>query len=58
MISAVFYSILNLEKDWQLRIVGPDDGYLPKLNKLIRDFNLKRVKIINPKYGDQKNLEY
>lgn len=45
-------------QDWQLRIVGPDDGYLPKLKKLIRDFNLKRVKIINPKYGDQKNLEY
>lgn len=45
--------------DWQLSIVGPDDGgYLNQVMKLSADLALKRVEFKGPKFGVQKWQAY
>lgn len=40
--------------DWQLRIVGNDDGYLRTCNALITELSLQRVSMQGPLYGNEK----
>jgi glycosyltransferase involved in cell wall biosynthesis len=45
--------------DWQLRIVGPDDGgCLPELQALANSLGLQRVRFIKPADGEERLLEY
>jgi glycosyltransferase involved in cell wall biosynthesis len=42
-------------KDWDLRIVGPDnDGYLHRMKQLAADLGLQRVRFDGPLHGDAK----
>jgi glycosyltransferase involved in cell wall biosynthesis len=45
--------------DWQLRLVGPDDGgHLVQMQRLAHDLELPRVAFAGPRYGTEKNAEY
>jgi glycosyltransferase involved in cell wall biosynthesis len=49
----------NRFKKWDLDIVGVGDKtYVDSLRNLIKSKNLQRVKIISPKYGEEKNKIY
>jgi glycosyltransferase involved in cell wall biosynthesis len=41
--------------DWDLVIAGPDDGELPALQRLARDFGLERVEFQGPCYGEKRD---
>lgn len=46
-------------KNWDLDIIGLGDiTYTNKLETIIENLQLKRVKIINPVYGNEKNIMY
>jgi glycosyltransferase involved in cell wall biosynthesis len=46
-------------EDWQLRIVGPDDGgCLPELEALAQSLGLRRVHFAKPVDGEERLLEY
>jgi glycosyltransferase involved in cell wall biosynthesis len=45
--------------DWDLQIVGPDDGgYLPRLKTLATEMRLRRVEFSGPRYGEEKWRAY
>jgi glycosyltransferase involved in cell wall biosynthesis len=44
--------------EWDLRIAGPDDGCLPRMQALARRLNLKRVEFCGPLYGEAKLAAY
>jgi glycosyltransferase involved in cell wall biosynthesis len=45
--------------DWQLRIVGPDNGgYLSQMQRMVVDLRLKRIEFCGALYGEQKWTAY
>lgn len=40
--------------EWDLRIAGPDDGCLSRMQTLAKKLNLKRVEFCEPLYGEAK----
>jgi glycosyltransferase involved in cell wall biosynthesis len=49
----------NQFPDWELHIVGPDNGgYLSQMQVLANDLNVKRVIFSGPVYGDEKDRTY
>jgi len=55
----VFAELLTRISDAKLVIVGPDDGYLPALKKLVKELKVeKRVFFTGPLYGEDKINAY
>ena len=44
--------------EWDLRIAGPDDGCLPRMQALAKKLNLKRVEFCGQLYGEEKLAAY
>jgi len=54
-----FASIASRLKDARLVIVGPDEGYLPALKKLVKELDIERnIHFIGPLHGKEKLEAY
>jgi len=54
-----FTSIVSQIKDAKLVIVGPDEGYLPTLKKLVTELDIEsNILIVGPLYGKEKLEAY
>lgn len=59
MLMPAWESIQNRFPEWQLRIVGPDNGgYLAEMKALASRLGLKRVEFTGPLVGDDKAQAY
>jgi glycosyltransferase involved in cell wall biosynthesis len=50
--------VQDRHKGWQLVIVGPDDGCLPKMQALAKELALVRCEFVGPLYGTEKFKAY
>ena len=46
------------DREWDLIVAGPDDGYLGEMRELAGELGLKRVKFPGPVYGEEKLALY
>lgn len=59
LLAKAFSRLLSKVSDTQLVFVGPDDGYLPALKKLVKELGIEeRVLFTGPLYGKEKLEAY
>lgn len=59
LLAKAFARLVGEDSDTQLVVVGPDDGYLPALKKMVKELGIEeRVLFTGPLYGKEKLEAY